>query len=84
MFWRVAATAIRRGQQLSGQLRRVLAGALDFLHVAAVRVALGHHAQQQFAEAVDDREGVVQTMRHLRDRDDAGRRRAGRGRRQNP
>ena len=64
------------GQQLLGQFRRVLAGTLDFLHVAAVRVALGHHAQQQLAEAGDDREGVIQTMRHLRDRDGVGFRRA--------
>ena len=62
----------RARQQLLGQFRRLLARAPDFLHVAAVRVALGHHAQQQLAKAVNDHEGVVQTMRHLRDWDDAG------------
>jgi hypothetical protein len=72
------------GRQLPGQLRRVLAGPLNFLNVSAVRVAFGKHAQQQLAEAGDDRKGVVQTMHHLRNRDGAGRRRAGRGRRQNP
>jgi hypothetical protein len=63
-----------------GQLRRVLAGSLNFLNVSAVRVAFGKHAQQQLAEAGDDRKGVVQTMHHLRNRNGAGFWRASRGR----
>jgi hypothetical protein len=63
-----------------GQLRRVLAGSLNFLNVPAVRVAFGQHAQQQLAEAGDDRKGVVQTMRHLPNRNGAGFWRVARGR----